>query len=97
MKENNFKVGDRVRVYSFKSTSINGLYEFKAHIKGIDGCGILRVVERGTGIEYRVWPQQCRRLVPKKKKPGDEIWINLSTTSVSYLKVDGWTKYKRCK
>lgn len=74
-----FKVGDRVRVYSFTGRVGNPP---TGKVCSIDEEGHVEVQLddiRGTAYYY---PEQCRRLRPKKPSVApEEVWINTFVTT----------------
>lgn len=98
MKENKFKVGDRVAVYTTGGRCV-------VTVNAVSGNSVWWA--DSDNYRYSAHFKQCRRLIPKKKKPGDEIWI-AEIDSVpseggycwmrsSLTPRDGWLKYKRCR
>lgn len=94
MKENKFKAGDKVRIYVANDTG--EAYKSLGVVHGFSDKDGKMYVNEG-GAMRTVWPQQCRKLVPKKKKPGDEIWLSPINFTISSCEQPNWIKYKRCK
>ncbi len=73
MKENKFKPGDRIAVY-WPDIS-KSAYRETGTVISIQGDE-LRIDGDNTDSSPRAKISQCKKLIPKKKKRGDEIWVN---------------------
>ena len=66
-----FAVGDRVSVYH--CGYIKGE---KGSVTQIFDSGEMSIRLDASHIKYTVWPQQCRRLKPRKAQPTPDVVIN---------------------
>lgn len=81
-----FWVRDKVAVYM-------GIDRFVGHVVRVQER-ILHVQPVDRPHEVQVAPQQCRRLVKKKRR---EIWVNLELMEFSIVQTKGWIRFREVK
>lgn len=81
-----FWVRDKVAVYM-------GIDRFVGHVVRVQER-ILHVQPVDRPHEVQVAPQQCRRLIKKKRR---EIWVNLELMEFSIVQTKGWIRFREVK